>query len=168
MPFALFSISTTVRRIKSEIHWNKSKQTILAEANSRGYDDLYSDLGGEPLFLYNYGAVLNRIGKYRQSRLILTECEKQFNDCDLQIIQADNYFRIGNYKQAEIHAKLASNMCPNRFVPLYQLVEIYDKTAREEEAVSLARHMIDMKVKVPSETVSLIRYRIGKLLEKGE
>ena len=59
-------------------------------------------------------------------------------------------------------------MCPNRFVPLYQLVEIYDKTAREEEAVSLARHMIDMKVKVPSETVSLIRYRIGKLLEKGE
>lgn len=168
IPFALFSISTTVRRIKSEIHWNKSKQTILAEANSRGYDDLYSDLGGEPLFLYNYGAVLNRIGKYRQSRLILTKCEKQFNDCDLQIIQADNYFRIGNYKQAEIHAKLASNMCPNRFVPLYQLVEIYNKTAREEEAVSLARHMIDMKVKVPSETVFLIRYRIGKLLEKGE
>jgi hypothetical protein len=39
-------------------------------------------------------------------------------------------------------------MCPNRFMPLYQLVLLYNETGRNEEALALARLIIGKGVKM--------------------
>ena len=159
-------IVSTISTIRHEIVWNKLKtekystdSDLLAQ-----YRNLYLKYS-DPLFLYNYGAVLNNRSAYNQSRHILSECEKLLNDCDLQIIQADNYFQFGDYINSERCALWALGMCPNRFVPLYQLMEIYDKQGQTEKARNMAETIINKKIKVRSSTVLLVRQRAQNWLD---
>lgn len=80
------------------------------------------------MFLYNYGAVLNHAGDYSGSNAVMFQCTDYFNDYDVQRIIADNYDNMNNQEKAEEHYIIASRMIPNRFVPLYQLFRLYEKT----------------------------------------
>jgi tetratricopeptide (TPR) repeat protein len=85
-----------------------------------------------------------------------------------QAMLADNYRQTQQYKEAEQHYINASNMCPVKFMPLHQLVEVYDETGHREEALSLARKIIDKEVKRPSSTVSVIKQKMRQLIEKSD
>jgi hypothetical protein len=56
-------------------------------------------------------------------------------------------------------------MCPNRFMPLYQLVLLYKETNRNEEALKLAQQILDKEVKIPSATVNAIKNEMRQLIE---
>lgn len=162
----LISIFYTSKTIKHEIVWQKLKEnTVVSDTEllSR-YRDLYKSYNN-PLFLYNCGAVMNSKSAYNQSRLILTECEKYFNDSDLQMIQANNYYHLGDYSNAERCALLASHMCPNRFTPLFQLMEIYNKQGQKEKELNVARSIIHKEIKVHSNTVLFIIKKARQKLE---
>jgi len=56
-------------------------------------------------------------------------------------------------------------MCPVRFMPLYELAKLYKATGRREEAIALAKTILDKRVKVPSSTVNAIKNEMRKLIE---
>ena len=61
---------------------------------------------------------------------------------------------------------LASRMCPNRFIPLYELVNIYDSTNQQDRALKLATEIVNKPVKIPSATISSIKMKMKKRTEE--
>lgn len=115
-------------------------------------------------FLSGYGSVLNRVKDYARSAEILERYLQRRADADVAVIQADNYCRLGEYRQAEYWADLAANMCPNRFIPLYYKVMILSKTARQSEAVTLARDVLNKPIKVHATDVYRARLKLEQFL----
>jgi len=132
------------------------------------YRKLYlSGLKRNPFFLYNYGAELNVAGKFDESIAILIACKKRFNDYDLQMLMADNYYKKGETEKAIQAYQHASNMIPCRFLPIYQLFEIYKEAGEKEMAVKYAGKIVNKKVKVPSATISFIQREASEFLTGG-
>ena len=81
---------------------------------------------------------------------------------------ADNYKELGEFSVAESHLKTAAAMCPARFIPLYELVKLYEITERREEALSIAKKIISKDVKIPSFKVRSIKNEMRQLIEEWE
>jgi hypothetical protein bacD2_10657 len=107
--------------------------------------------------LYNYAAILNENGQYDQSVIILNKALMKMDTYDIQILMADNYKKMEEFDLEERYLKNAVQMCPNRFIPLYLLVKLYDKTNRKREALELAELILSKKIKVQSFTVKKIK-----------
>jgi tetratricopeptide (TPR) repeat protein len=156
--------------MKAEMLWcriaNQSLQGKTEQMLPK-YRLLYNKLQKNELFLYNYAAELNVVKRYEESLQTAKVCEKLFADYDLQMLIADNYRQTQQYQEAESYYIKASNMCPVKFMPLYQLVEVYDETGHREEALSLAQKIIYKEVKIPSSTVSVMKHKMRLLIEKS-
>lgn len=148
------------------------KWKAIVERSLSGQDDtrtqykkLLYNWNGNHLFLYNYAAELNHLSDYKKSLEILNKTKLYWNDYDIQMLYADNYRQLGNWYMSEIHLKIASNMCPDRFIPLYNLHEVYIKTFRSYEAIHIAKQIIAKVVKVPSPAVFSIKAQMKKYLK---
>lgn len=149
-----------IRDVEFEKHWGRlARQDGLPDKSEilDRYAALHAQWNGDPMFLYNYGAVLNHAGDYSGSNAVMFQCTDYFNDYDVQRIIADNYDNMNNQEKAEEHYIIASRMIPNRFVPLYQLFRLYEKNGRTNEAMRTAKAIIEMPVKVQSNVVERIR-----------
>ncbi|MDR1170309.1 MAG: O-antigen ligase family protein [Prevotellaceae bacterium] len=156
---------------KAETKWNTVAHQSLAGKTRQvlpEYDKLYAYLGRNGLFLYNHAAELHEVKEYEKSLSVFDLCLKYYNDMDVQMLLADNYRESGKYDEAEKHFKLAASMCPNRFMPLYQLVLLYEKMNRREEALKLAQQILDKEIKIPSATVNAIRHKMQQLIENSQ
>lgn len=167
----IFALSYIIRQVGVERKWK-----IIAMSSLKGnteemlpeYRKLYlTALKQNPFFLYNYGAELNIAGRFDESIAILTECKKRFNDYDLQMLMADNYYKKGETEKAIQAYQHASAMIPCRFLPIYQLLKIYKETGETEIAIKYANEIINKKVKVPSVTVSFIQRKVREFLTGG-
>lgn len=130
------------------------------------YERLYKTMNRNAFFLYNYGAELNFIGETQKSNLILNETSRLYNDIDLQLLLADNYQKMNQNKEAENCLLLASNMIPNRFIPLYQLAQLYKKMGANEKALEIAKAIINKPVKIMSPEILSIKSEMEKELKK--
>ena len=157
---AIICFSYTLKHIQYQLKWKAiaqqslSGQTIIMLPQ---YRQLYPALKSNPFFLYNFGAELNIAGKYSESLAILKECKKKFNDYDLQLLLADNYYRIGAWDKALNTYRYASWMIPCRFWPMYQMFSIYRETGQNKKALRMAKRIYRKKVKVPSLTIKSIK-----------
>ena len=140
----------------------RNKELLL-----NSYEKLYFEWNGDPAFLYNYGAILNRVESYEISNIILNKCTHYWNDYDVQLLLADCYLQKEKFEKAEECFVLASNMCPNRFIPLYQLVHLYDRIGQKEKAYNLAEKIIHKKVKISSFKVQRIKNEMIEYVQKG-
>jgi tetratricopeptide (TPR) repeat protein len=157
--------------MQAEIKWNSiAKQSLAGKTEEvlPEYDNLYRYLGKNGLFFYNHAAELHEVKEYEQSLAVFGLCTLYYNDMDVQMLLADNYKELHQYEKAEQHFKIAAAMCPGRFMPLYQLAELYDETGQKAEAVVLARQIVDKEVKIPSATVSAIKQKMRQLIEKSD
>ena len=102
------------------------------------YERRYPFLDKNAYFLYNYAAELNDAGEADKSLEAATACEKMLNDYDVQMLKADAHKKRRDFRRAEACYLLASRMCPGRFMPLYELVNVYDSTNRPDRAQALA------------------------------
>jgi hypothetical protein len=64
-------------------------------------------------------------------------------------------------------AEIAS-MCPGRFMPLYELTELYTATGRTGEARTLAQQIVNKKVKISSATIHAIKQKMQELIDREE
>ena len=55
-------------------------------------------------------------------------------------------------------------MCPNRFIPLYEMARIYEGTGRRKEAKTVAEVIVGMDVKVPSREVEEIKSEMKRIV----
>ena len=155
-----YAVNVLVGRINSELDWGEAyrKGDIVA------YGKLKQRLGNVPYFLYNYAFELCRIGDHDLSLSIAQECSKIFSHYDLELLMGDLYLKKGDFINAEKHYKIAAHMCPCKFVPLQSLHEVYLASGNDEKAMSIARIIVDKPMKVPTQSVKLIRYKMKKYL----
>jgi tetratricopeptide (TPR) repeat protein len=157
--------------MKAEIRWNTiAKQSLAGKTREvlSEYDKLYKYLGRNGLFLYNHAAELHEVKEYAKSLSVFERCIQYYNDMDVQMLLAYNYKELGKYNEAEKHLKLAAFMCPGRFMPLYELTELFTATGRTDETRTLAQQIVDKKVKIPSATVYAIKQKMQKLIDREE
>jgi len=165
MGVLIVGLFIVVKDFQFEYKWKKAvRLSSLGKTKSiiNEYDNLYSDWNHNPLFLYNYGAELNHIKEYSKSIEILHECEDYFNDYDVQMLLADNYYNLEKLYESEKHYQLASNMCPNRFLPLYWMMKIYDKKEQHQKALKVAEIIMNKDIKIPSTTITRIKTEAKK------
>jgi hypothetical protein len=140
----------------AQIKWmHLIKQSVFKETNELivQYENLKPILKNEPIFFYNYARDLFERGRYEESIQNLSICREKFNDTDVLLLLAENCMKLKNYVEAERILLLTSYMCPNRFIPLYKLVLLYDYTGNYLCAKRNAQIIIDKKIKVQSSVV---------------
>lgn len=71
------------------------------------------------------------------------------------------------YKEAEKCLKLASEMIPNRFIPLYRLAKLYEETNQTQKARIIAKQLIGKPIKIMSIEIMTIREEMQDLINKG-
>lgn len=154
--------------IYSEYKWHDIAHRIKVDTSDTlvsKYDKLYFFLNANAYFIYNYAVKLNQVGAFDKSLKMVFECESLLNDYDIQMLKADNYKQIGDFYRAKDCYVLASRMCLNRFIPLYELVNIYDSINRPDLAIELALEIIEKPVKIPSKVISMIKQRMKQRID---
>lgn len=161
----------TCNDLSSRLRWKEiSRQAeeghtaeVLAE-----YSNLLNKFGHNRYFLYNYAYELQNIGLYSESLAIANRCSEVWADYYLQLMIADNYYKLGQYDESIQHFKQAAAMCPVRFMPLYRLTKLYLERGQTEQAQALARQIMNKEVKIPSPTINAIKYEMRQYLEQQE
>ena len=110
--------------------------------------------------LYDYAYYLFQHRQYETCSTMLRRYQQTLNDYDVQLMQGECCRMLNRLQEAEEYYLEAASMCPNRFIPLYRLVEIYDQTNRPNDALRLARVIVSKPVKIPSGMVSAIQRRM--------
>ena len=160
----------TCNMFYDEYRWNAIAQRSLAGETKvvmPDYARLYKTMNRNGLFLYNYASELNFIDRNAASNRLFIEASHFMNDIDLQLQLADNYQKMKQYKDAEKCLILASEMIPNRFIPLYRLVKLYEETNQKQKAIRIAKQLINKPVKIMSPEIMTIRLEMQEFIDKG-
>ena len=138
-----------------------------------------------PKWLYTLGAVAvvgmvegfalllrKQSETHEKPLLVAKRCRKYWADYDLELLQGELLVKLERYEEAEHHFLHASRMCPVRFVPLYQLYQLYKNIGNEEKARRMGEMILNKPVKVDSAMINSIKanvlrdFLIDNLLEK--
>lgn len=163
-------LALTSKMFYDEYRWNAIARCSLAGETRKVmpvYACLYKTMNRNGLFLYNYAAELNFIDRNKESNLLFIEASHFMNDIDLQLQMADNYQKLKQYKEAQKCLILASEMIPNRFIPLYRLAKLYEETKQIQEARIIAKQLIGKPVKIMSVEIMTIREEMQELINNG-
>lgn len=118
-------------------------------------------------FLTHYGKMLNKVGEYRQSIDVLHEAALYSPNTIIYITLGDNYKALKRFDEAE-HAYLkAWYMNPSRFYPKYLLAKMYDETGQVTKAKTIAKELLEKKVKVESTAIDEIQTEMKNILERN-
>ena len=166
----LLLLGASIKLFYDDYEWNQiAKRSLRGETVQvlPDYARLYKSMHRNDLFLYNYGAELNFIGEWEKSNEVLKECASLYNDNDLQLLLADNYQELKQYKQAEECLLLAYQMIPNRFIPLYRLVKLYELQGKNKQTLSLAKSILEKTVKKNSAEIVSIQNEMQQLIDNN-
>jgi len=166
-----FFINNQFTKYNATREWLTAFQILHAgqkEEAVRLYEKLYPTLKYNQYFLFNYGAELSTIGNYIRSIEVLREAEPRVDDSDEYIYLGNSYEGIGDLNSAMKCYRQASVIIPIKFYPKYRLAKLYEKTGRTQEAVSLAKNILNMTVKVPSVIITNIRNEMQILINTNE
>lgn len=145
--------------MRFEYRWGRlSRNTVNPNADT--YRELNAQWNGNPAFLYTYGSVLFHAGRYEECLPVLLSCRRYLDDYDVRMLLGACYENLEKPSEAEKHYLQASLMCPNRFMPLYKLVGVYDSIGRPDRALDLAREIVGKPEKVPSGMVAAIKLKM--------
>lgn len=152
-----------------EMQWKKlvDIETFFQTGKYIGtYQSIYNQtyLRFKPAFIYSYSVALNEAEMYEESNAIIHENIYRLNDYDIQLLQAYNYLNLEQLDSAQTHFRIASDMIPNRFVPLYELFRIYKKEGRLSDAKRMAMKIADKPVKVMSPKIAFIKRDVNNYL----
>lgn len=88
-----------------------------------------------------------------------------YNDYDIQLLMGDNYTVLKELDNAIGAYVRASQMCPNRFTPLYNIFRIYVSQRDYENANKVATELVNKPVKVDSYDVIKIKAEVRRFLD---
>ncbi|MFD2594655.1 O-antigen ligase family protein [Sphingobacterium griseoflavum] len=166
----IFAVYLQVKRIRVEMEWFQLNDIAGKALNSfieKKYDRLYVIKKNDNTFLYNYSVILNKIGNYEKSKSICLSLRHKLGDYELEILTAYNFLMLREYGIAEKIYLSASNMCPNRFVPLYGLFHVYYQRGDYDCAKEIANKIVLKKIKINSRTVQEIITEMKTYLKAG-
>lgn len=149
-----------IRRTYAELEWG---HIVKIADRDRGqefiakYESLLPVLGNEPYFLYNYSVELYVVGNYEKALLVASHCRKFWADYDLELLHGELFDKLDKSQEAERHFKLASQMCPVRFIPLFRLYMVYKDRGDQAKAIQIGKEILQKPIKVESITIKNIK-----------
>lgn len=146
-------LSYSLYNMYYELKWAAISRRSLAghtEQMLPHYEHMLPHMKDNHLFLYNYAADLNYIGRYDESLNITEACMRRCQDYDVQMLLADNLEHTGMTDSAIVAYYAASLMIPSRLIPLESLMNVYLSRADTLKADSIAQMILNKDVKVPS------------------
>lgn len=165
----LFSVllAVVLRMMYLDLKWAEMSKRSLAGHTERMlpyYEKMKLQMKHNPLFLYNYAAELNYVGKYEESLTITEECRKGWNDYDVQMLLADNLENTGQIDLAIGAYQHALDMIPCRFEPLKSIMMLYLENGDTLNAIKEAEVIVNKPIKVQSFRVEQIKSSAMRLL----
>lgn len=149
-------------RIDAEMQWGKA----LHRNDLETYYHLKPRLEHIPHFLYSYAFEAYKNEDYDLSLELAEQCALNLSHYDLELLLGDIYLKKGTYDKAESHYRHAAAMIPCRFIPLQALYDLYIVQGHNNAAKEIAQIIIDKPIKVPSQPIKLIRYKMKQILEE--
>ena len=169
LSISFVSLYMTSKRIKAELNWKQTVEAVSSGETNEAllqYATLMKSLGNNPYFLYNYTVELYLNEDYINCLKIAQKCQSYWSDYDLELIQAEAYTDMNIHDKAIMHLQKARYMCPDRFIPLYELFQLYKTIGKIEDAKNIAKIIINKPVKIPSSKINFIQTEIRAFLDK--
>jgi len=154
-----------VTRIEAEYKW----KSILYRNDDyalKAYKELNQELGSDPYFLYSYAVNLYQQGCIDASLEVANACDKYWADYDLQLLLGTIYHDKLMYDDAIHHYKRAALMCPNRFIPLEKLMDVYMTCGKRSDCYQIALTILEKPVKVPSINMQIIKRKAKGIINQ--
>ncbi len=120
------------------------------------YENLYNSKKYDPYFLYSFAIESYLKKDFNLALNMATECRSLWANYNLELLLGEIYIALNNNKEALEHYKLAAQMCPVRFVPLYKQYLIYKKTHNTTQCRKLAQEILKKPIKVHSTIIDNI------------
>lgn len=111
-------------------------------------------------FYYNWAYMLMLANKTESAVNVISKCE--IVDYDTQMLKGDLSVSIDELNNALRYYREASEMCPNKLMPLYAQFRIYDKIGNGVEKYSVGHKILLMEEKVPSRITKDIKENVIK------
>ena len=170
MGMVILSVVSLVQigiRLKAELTWKKlyDRRLVFGDKQTLSeYQSVYPVLKHEPYFLYNYAVELNLDGQYAKSQQIARECERYWADYDLKMVMAYNYKEQKLIVKAIQYFLDAETMCPNRFEPIYNVMQIYRSLHDSRQALKYAKMIVNKPIKVYSSDVANMKEEASHII----
>lgn len=149
--------------------WKLASQTYHREdynESIKHFSVAYPTLCAEGEFLVQYGKALSIDQKDSAAVLVLEDAKAYANNIILYTALGDSYSRIDQYKKAEEAYWTAYYMVPNRFYPLYLLVQMYEANHATKKALSTSRMIFDKEVKIESPAIKEIKAYASETIKR--
>lgn len=156
-------------RTRAELAWNRAARMAMAGEYGQSlpaYEQLAGRFAGNPYFLYNHVAVLQAAHRYEESLRVARQCRTLWADYDLELLMAENLRQLGQTDEAAQRYRHAARMCPSRFLPLYNLLQLCQETGDRAQAAAVAEEMLAKPVKVRTPAVRMMRRAAEKMLDE--
>ena len=124
------------------------------------YEALLSTLGRSEYFLYNYAVELHYAGYDDKADSIMHLCEAKRRDYNTTLLRGDIYDKLNNFQKADSCYKLCCDMCPARFIPLYNRFNLYKQRQDSTMMKQIGNEILNKPIKVSSKEVRSIRLKI--------
>ena len=148
--FAAIGMAATGAYIHAMHRWSELSLSAPTQRVLRGYSELTPWLGSNPYFLYNHAVMLLDADSTEKALLVAENCDKQWDDYDLELLLADIHTARPNAAAAIAHYHKAGLMCPSRFVPPYELMNAYTSIGDTAMARCYAKIIATKKIKIPT------------------
>ncbi len=152
-------------RIEAEYKW-KSILYRNDEYALKTYKDLNQKLGYDSYFLYSYAVNLYQQEYIDASLEVANACDKYWADYDLELLLGTIYQDKLMYDDAVHHYVRAALMCPNRFIPLEKLMDVYMTCGKRSDSYQIAQTILEKPVKVSSINVQIIKRKAKGIINQ--
>lgn len=161
--FLLFGMATADNRNKKA---KLLKDTQQYEQALKIMPGLESNLNNYSSYWKNYAAINLEMQNYPKALYCLEKAKKWSSLPDLYSGSGFCYEKLHQYQQAITEYETLVALYPSKFLYRMLLLEVYLKNKDTDKAIFLAKEVIQMKPKIPSEKVNRYKNRCQKLLWK--
>ncbi|MCZ4243805.1 O-antigen ligase family protein [Pedobacter punctiformis] len=131
----------------------------------KGYQTVYPFLKSDQVFLSDYATALTISGAQIRAEQIMESVVTIDNSSLYYNKLADCYRDNGKVYEAETAYIRAINMVPNRFIPRYNLFNLYKETKQYEKAYHVGSQILKLPIKIPSASVAYIIQQVRRHIE---
>ena len=117
-------------------------------------------------FLLSFGKMLRNEGQYNNSNAIFRQGTKCSANPMYYILIGNNYKDMKHYDLAEKSYYKAFAVMPNRLLPFYQLMLLYQDSGDMKKAKAMAKRVIEMKPKIESRLTKEMKNKATEFLSQ--
>ena len=165
--FSVLLLVLSVWQYHAYTEWNKiihHRPTVPMSDLQQRYEKLRPAMKRQPLFLYNYAAELHFHGCYSEALDVALQSRRLRDDYETEHLLADTYKGMKRNEDAKVAYKTMSQMCPNRFIPMYRLFEIAVEEEDYEKGKMYAKEIIEKPVKIPSYRIDFMKLKFKQFI----